>query len=83
MKENNIIKELKIDKIMNLEYLEKELNEAKINYYKNGDTIEIYIDKEEINIKYEKVPSNYFKNEIKITDISNKKISQALPIKNI
>ena len=83
MKENHIIKELKIDKIMNLEYLEKELNEAKINYYKNEDTIEIYRDKEEINIKYEKVPSNYFKNEIKITDISNKKISQALPIKNI
>ena len=41
MKEQNILEELKLDKVINLEYLEKKLNEAEINYHKSEDTIEI------------------------------------------
>lgn len=82
MKEN-ILKELEIDEIIYLEDLEKKLNEAKINYQKNKDNIEIYVDREEVNIKYEKVESYYFKGEIKIIDIQKEKISEGLPLQKL
>ena len=83
MKEQNILKELKLDKVINLEYLEKKLNEAEINYHKSEDTIEIYVNEEQLNIKYKKVPSNYFKGEIRIEDIKKNKISESLPLNKL
>lgn len=82
MKEN-ILKELEIDKIIYLEDLEKKLNEAKINYQKNEDTMEIYIDNEVIIITYKKGKSNYFKDEIKIIDVEKKKIPEGLPLQKL
>lgn len=82
MKEN-ILKELEIDKIIYLEDLEKKLNEAKINYQKNEDTMEIYIDNEAITITYKEVKSNYFKDEIKIIDVEKKKIPERLPLQKL
>lgn len=82
MKEN-ILKELEIDKIIYLEDLEKKLNEAKINYQKNEDTMEIYIDNEVIIITYKKGKSNYFKDEIKIIDVEKRKIPQGLPLQKL
>nr|DAZ10036.1 MAG TPA: hypothetical protein [Caudoviricetes sp.] len=79
----NIVKELEIGKIIDLEYLVKKLNEEEINYQKNEDNIEIYVDREEVNIKYEKVESYYFKGEIKIIDIQKKKISEGLPLQKL
>lgn len=79
----NIVKELEIGKIIDLEYLVKKLNEEEINYQKNEDNIEIYVDREEVNIKYEKVGSYYFKGEIKIIDIQKKKISEGLPLQKL
>lgn len=81
--EEKIFKELEIDKIIYLEDLEKKLNESKINYQKNEDTMEIYIDNEVINITYKKVESNYFKDEIKIIDVEKKKIPQGLPLQKL
>ena len=82
MKEN-ILKELEIDKIIYLEDLEKKLNEAKIKYQKNEDTMEIYIDNEVIIITYKKGKSNYFKDEIKIIDVEKKKIPEGLPLQKL
>ena len=82
MKEN-ILKELEIDKIIYLEDLEKKLNEAKISYQKNEDTMEIYIDNEAITITYKEVKSNYFKDEIKIIDVEKKKIPERLPLQKL
>lgn len=79
----NILKELEIDKIIYLEDLEKKLNEAKINYQKNEDTMEIYIDNEVIIITYKKGKSNYFKDEIKIIDVEKRKIPQGLPLQKL
>lgn len=81
--EEKIFKELEIDKIIYLEDLEKKLNEAKINYQKNENTMEIYIDNEVINIIYKKVESNYFKDEIKIVDVEKKEIPQGLPLQKL
>lgn len=80
---DNILKELEIDKIIYLEDLEKKLNEAKINYQKNEDTMEIYIDNEVVIITYKKGKSNYFKDEIKIIDVEKKEIPQGLPLQKL